>query len=118
MCRYSSLSDKPFDNIGNGKKEFYLKPGEYSFVLSGNDEFAPITKNVTIVVGDNGTVDFGTITVQLDDQLIKTMNYSDREAKKEYSDREAKKNYNESYGPDIYLGNETDPYNEYAIRLN
>ena len=46
--------------------------------------------------------------------------YIDNEPTKEYVDGETQTIYNEEYIylTDIYLGNETDPYNEYAIRLN
>ncbi len=136
---------------------FFLDPGTYTFMLTGNGEFEPITKVVTIIAADNGVVDFGTIIIQLPDQTVAendhyadraadkdyadretvkhfddydaTKHYANREAKLHYNDRDAIKNYadkapvnhyadNYNLLPDVYLGNETDPYNEHAIRIN
>lgn len=152
---------------------FSLPVGSHTFVLSG-DGFLPITKIVTIVPGDNGTVMFGPIEVQLPDvtlevvkhyadvageefvtevegekfyseninkfykdqpatrherDLPKQDHFSDLPAEKHYADREPQTEWADrdpiridiediNYLEDIKLGNETDPYGEYAIRLN
>lgn len=90
----------------NGKEKplnesFELLAGTYEFVLTGNGEFEPITKTVTIHGGDNGIVDFGAISIQLPDvvnELVK--NYTDVPTEPRRSDRETKKNYSNNVIPD------------------
>lgn len=122
--------EKPLD------EEFTLIPGVYEFVLSGNGEFAPVSKTVTVLPGDNETVDFGTIAIQLaDDVLDPVKSYSDRAATihetdrtatvhkadrptvEHYADAETVKQYKEEWiwDEDIYLGNDYDPFGEYAV---
>ncbi len=114
-----------------------LLPGTYTVTLSGAD-IGTVTKTATVVALQTATVIFDGITITgeqvdiyldgiySDNQLedVKTDNklgdqFSDNKLEDQFSDNKLDDVYLEdNILPDVKLGNETDPYNEHAIRLN
>lgn len=71
-------------------EELVLAPGEYTFtVSSANNDFEPVSKVVTILPGENDSIDFDILYV-LDDVTLDTVEHkSDKEANVHESDKTA-----------------------------